>query len=625
MWQRALDLHWFPRRPGRRSRFSQTKRDIADRKPDISRPPDGPYHYNLWQTLSEADEGQPDDEVAETRSLAEAETYPLINRNPLSPPTTMMGLLDTIGESPFAAGDNALPLHTSRMLETPYLKEPAGPLNLTVKKRPIRTAAEAYPVIVRDLFLSPVARVSLSDTTPEPLRRTRATASSMPPDSEIIDGPEAEGGAAVVPPSVEPTGSVITPAVYQSYQIRDTDLEQTKTVGNERGDITKQPHRTYLGQTLSRLLKPIMQRMTFQRKPVEANPQIYGKGIGEGHAFSIQKFNYSKAGEKQEDSGGVTESQANLPFVADTPEIRVSGPPTVKAADRLSTLANLKPPATLSTLANLKPPPTLRPKSIIHGSPARSGPPVSGDSSKLRLSIIPRIGPSFGGLVSNTMLPEALTYREGSEVLPNGISRRLVSPAGQSRRQEPSVSSSMASAGHKDDAVYQAKGTTARNQNSDTLNRFTTKHVSTGQGFPGGHVRSEEYVFPYHQGYVPSSPGSKYAHQPALELSVASSIGRKASVSLPPGEELFKNMYTTIPELTSSRYPNMPELALAPAGAAPVTASSRIARAEGGGTEGREREGEYMAAPDIDAIAHDVYGILKRRLMAERERALGVY
>ena len=38
-----------------------------------------------------------------------------------------------------------------------------------------------------------------------------------------------------------------------------------------------------------------------------------------------------------------------------------------------------------------------------------------------------------------------------------------------------------------------------------------------------------------------------------------------------------------------------------------------------------EQEGEEVTPQEIDVIASNVYGILKRRLMAERERALGVY
>jgi hypothetical protein len=62
----------------------------------------------------------------------------------------------------------------------------------------------------------------------------------------------------------------------------------------------------------------------------------------------------------------------------------------------------------------------------------------------------------------------------------------------------------------------------------------------------------------------------------------------------------------------------MPELALAPV-EQPAPAAATPPEAE---TKARE-EAEEAATPDIDAIARDVYTILKRRLVREREQALG--
>ena len=42
------------------------------------------------------------------------------------------------------------------------------------------------------------------------------------------------------------------------------------------------------------------------------------------------------------------------------------------------------------------------------------------------------------------------------------------------------------------------------------------------------------------------------------------------------------------------------------------------------GNEGREASNEETAKPDVDAIARDVYRVLRRRLIRERERSLGV-
>jgi hypothetical protein len=624
MWPRALDLPWFPRRPGRRSRFIQEKRGIADRQPDISRPPDESHPDNLWQTLSDVGEGQLDDEETETRPLAAAETYPLINRNLLTPPTTMRGWRDTVGGAPFAAGGNALPLHARRMPDRHYLKEPAVPLNLTVKKQPVHTADEAYPVIIQNLFLSPAAKIGLPGTTPELHRDTPAAAPSPPPDVGKI---RAGSGAEVIPSHGEPAGSVVAPGVSPSYQMQKADLRQTRAAGNEREGIT-QPHLTHLGQTLSRLLKPVIPRVISQHRPVEA-PPITGEGISEGHAVARQKVRHIEASENQKDDSRVTAPRVALPFIARMPGIEMTAQPAVKS-DKLSMLARLKQPATRV------------PGNLLRASPAPGGSPVS-DASKIPgPSVIPEKAEHFNELASDTVLPEVLSGSEGSEEVSGEISRQLPR-SGQVRRQKPRAGLSVDLAGDKANARYQTEGMAGMKQSSDMLHPVTLEYGSIGQGFFRRRgdktlpVRTSEITLSHRQTtIVPSSqlfkaeakaplaPGKNYARQPALELPLAASLEPKATFRSPPGEELLTAMYTTIPELAASRYPDMPELALAPVGATPV-ASSRIARAEEGGTEGGEHGGESVTAPDIDAIAHDVYGILKRRLMAERERALGVY
>jgi len=64
----------------------------------------------------------------------------------------------------------------------------------------------------------------------------------------------------------------------------------------------------------------------------------------------------------------------------------------------------------------------------------------------------------------------------------------------------------------------------------------------------------------------------------------------------------------------------VPDLALAPAGRQAETTSSTQ-------SETRQASGESIsegATPEIDDIARDVYRILRRRLIRERERALGI-
>jgi len=156
----------------------------------------------------------------------------------------------------------------------------------------------------------------------------------------------------------------------------------------------------------------------------------------------------------------------------------------------------------------------------------------------------------------------------------------------------------------------------------DDISPDSPRYPYIGEPLPGGRVNKSALSMTH-------APDRKIVREPAPELPVISPRAPDARYSDGPGEELIANMYPSIPEMTVSRYPNVPDLALAPANGPASTSSSttsqRAAGTQASGTEEGEPESETGASPDIDAIARDVYRILKRRLMAERERALGVY
>jgi len=644
-----------------RSRFTQTTDDIADRKLSRSIQENKLYPDNLLPTLSDAEEGQPGYEAAETYPLINSdllspplvrrglltttgdfpfaasdttlslhtkkmpdrhylkepieplpfttkrqpvhtaeEAYPLINSELLSPPSVRRGLLTNTGDFPFAASDTTLPLHTKKMPDRHYLKESIDePLPFTTKRQSVHTADEAHPVSIKNLFLSPEARVGLPDTTSELLRHTHASSSSTPLDTkQTLDRLEAEGNAEVVSPYVEESGSLSLPDVYQSYRIRKVDQRQIKGVEDKLAYVKWQPQHTDLSQRLSRVLRPITQRMTFLHRPMEAHPQVTGEGISEGHAFSTQHFYHPKAIETQGEPNTVIAGQVAMPLLANMSQIGVSGTPILQAVHALPALARSKQLAKIERKSSVRTSPAwhkpvarssveLAGQNIAFGYQTEGVADVSQSSDTLNL-VTPEHG-SIGEGYTRGQVNRTLLYREPSSF------------AGSTIRPLPV---------HKSSRHMMI---------SPSQQLFKSEAYAPLSG------RSEEYGFLYKQEYVPSSPGNKNVRQPALELPVASSIEPKAKFSGAPGEELLTNMYTTIPELPSSRYPNVTELALAPVGSTPVTASSQIARQEEHGAEGIEQEGEHVAAPDIDAIAVDVYGILKRRLMAERERALGVY
>jgi len=160
---------------------------------------------------------------------------------------------------------------------------------------------------------------------------------------------------------------------------------------------------------------------------------------------------------------------------------------------------------------------------------------------------------------------------------------------------------------------------------------------------------SEDNRLHWHQIKEPSSPPSKDIYRSSLELLLTSAVESRAGLSairregLSPATFEGSTYYRSqpIPELALA--PQMghaevvspelalasekshaeavsPELALAPQRSRAEAVSLAPARAE----ERAEEAIEEAATPDLDAIARDVYSILKRRLSRERERAFGL-
>jgi len=169
-----------------------------------------------------------------------------------------------------------------------------------------------------------------------------------------------------------------------------------------------------------------------------------------------------------------------------------------------------------------------------------------------------------------------------------------------------------------------------------TMTRATPGSVSLSQGRQAGQTETrltqrqpppstslyyqlspviESYDFLEKQGYEPFSPRYEEAHRLALELSPTSIVEPRTGSRSTVGGGSLRAAFEGTAYYGSQR---TPELALAPV--RPVEAvSSPPPRAEAKAEEITEE----ATTPDIDAIAGDVYHILKRRLKTEKERAFG--
>ena len=619
VWQRPLDLPWFPGHLLRKRRPAETRRSIAGRKWDISPHPDGLHTDIRHQTFTDAGEPQTDYEVVET--------YPLINTELLSPPPAVRRLLETTGNFPPVASDNVLPLHTKKIPDRRYLKGPGEPRIFTTKKEKNRTAGEGYPVIMENLPSTSESKLRTPEADSERPHHTRVSSSSMSPETrQDMGGPEVESGAETTTPQAERSGRVIIPDIHRDYQIPKDDTRPTGTSERKPDAAIRQPRHTYLSQKLSRVLKPITQRMPFRHPPLELHPQMAGEGESE------------------------TQS-------SDVLNIGVSVEPTRQTVQQFHPLASSKQAA------------MLKPESLLHALPALSRSRISRVVLKLAsLPIITRKAKEPGRLAINTIPPEA--YSEAHEIHPGETYLPLASQTEQAMRQRQGEKPSVEPGGQNTATGDEAASVARVRQSSDTIIPVTPKHDSIGWSVTQGHInrtlisreplslggrpsvipinklyaqnvpfdqlfKSEAEIplgnkdksdrYPYGQEYTTFSPGGAYSRQPAGELPYAASTEPNGRFSSAPGKELLTNIHSSIPELTAPRYTDTPDLALAQVGSAPATSSFRAAGEETRSAGDSEQEDESLKTPDIDAIASDVYGILKRRLMAERERALGVY
>ena len=149
---------------------------------------------------------------------------------------------------------------------------------------------------------------------------------------------------------------------------------------------------------------------------------------------------------------------------------------------------------------------------------------------------------------------------------------------------------------------------------SPAINIPVLQFFKPGDKASGGNAHSTKP--PGHK-YVTASLNREYVGKPAMELPVVSPISLKTDVTNDRNEELFRYASDTIPGMTYENSSNAPKLALAPVNRTTETQSqTQTSTAEVSGPGGEEKE----VVPDIRAIARQVYPLIKRMVMIEKER-----
>jgi hypothetical protein len=450
---------------------------------------------------------------------------------------------------------------------------------------------------------------------------------------QIVVQQQAEDGDAIRLPNVSQSG-IPNRGICQSEETRNVDHMQTKGTQERLAQVNRQRQHSDLTQLLSQVLTPVTRRLTLQRSLLQSRPHLISESISERHALPIRPAYHPKEIRPEAESSSVAAQQADMPFMASLPPVQSSGEVAVHSGRTIPTKTISVRPATLQSKAL----PDLRPnlsKLTIADEVVK----------RLDRPALQRTADKPDGPALSSPPSQEVTWGEGSRVYPYTLTPQPEVEAGQASMREPTISRSMSrrdmpsldtGGGSSLDQSY-AEGfpeklLSYRHTPSITGSVIrplpVIKSISRTMAMPSQQLfetaanmsisdKSKDYGFLQRREYVPSFPNYKYARQPSATLPVTSPARPKSESSIVYGEELFRHAADTVPELTHSGNHNGLELAMAPVGRAPETTVMAQAAAPEPQAEGSE---EGQAAPDIRALAREIYPLIKRMIMIERDR-----
>jgi hypothetical protein len=622
LYQRMLDLPWVRRSRKPRHGYTRTKGVTADRKANINLQPNELYPNVALQTFSDYGSA-PVGGVADETSLQAAEmTYPMINSTMLSPLPIKSQSAITAHDFSHVVIPADVTRHTRKIMAQYDKNVQIRPSHLTTKIQPAIIAKE-IPIVMKKVLPSPASDIRLSDTGSEASHYFYPA--SMPPRTEPTTySLDSESYNGIISPNAGQNETTV-PTMYTPYEIREPDHTQAKQFEVKSAEVSRQAHHKYRTQMLPPVLTPITQRINLDRKPTEAGAHIIGESIKE-----TQPYDASHTG---------------------TPD------------DSIGQAIQILHPHALSKQSA-----TMGPIKLLHASPGRTGPTISGDILKRpSLSKPPMIARYPNKMGFNTPVPEVSANREDRERFPCVNTSQSELQIGQVRQYKPLVNSYVELPGEKANATYQTERMIDTNRDKDTVDASVPEHGRTGLGFSRAHVNrpllfrqppsiagsaiqlSSEHDSIHHAMTLATQQFSRsiYHADPSTKTEISSFVPNRESISSYPDKN---NIYQKSPELVLASFPqekaefntvhrnemltdtsdiftkptysrehNVPDLALAPI--------SRIHEIQTKPAESEPQEAgssEKVSKDELESITRDVYHILKRRLARERERALGV-
>ena len=591
VWPRMLDLQWL--RQGRKQRrsFTQTAGGTADGKltNNISLRPNEHYPNTLLQGSPEAEEEWLGNEADETYPLGTDETYPLIISHLLSPPVTGRELLTTASRPMHDTGATTLPLQTKEIADRTYQSEFIRTFRVARKEQPVLTADEAYPAVIKNLFSPPVVGERIPGASPELPDYARAT--SMPVMTKQTAGALETHGTDNLTASSVSQSRIPIPGRHQSRELQTPDQRHLKDTQERPAQINRQPQHTYPDQLLPQVLTPVTQRTTLQRMPMEVRPHLTSKGIRENQTSPIQLSYHSETIGTEGVPGSLTTGQTTPPLIAGIPgdASKRPGQPVVPGtANKPAGMVSYSLPPRKVTASESS---RVHPQRAPEISQAKTGEPIIRQQTKqVRPEAeVTHVPEDVANLALSPDMLDLVTPEHGrtDRSLTKGYTEKPLF-----YREPTSIASSA--------IQLSLMKSTSRAINLPSLQLFkSAAYVPLS-------ASSENHGLLRNRESAPSSLGYEHTRQPALELPVVSSARPKTDFSVARSEELFRHMSATLPELTYSGNHKVPE----------TMVSLQPATTE---TQGEQRE-EEEAAPDVRALAREIYPLIKRMLMVERER-----
>jgi hypothetical protein len=577
VWQRMLDLPWFRQnREQRRSSTATTGTAPEGKLTDTVSLQSERYPNTLIQAIRDAEEGRPGDDVVET--------YPL-----------------SAVASPHAAHSGSLPVGEEDTADTLHSNEVHREPDIIRDWPPVSPTDIAYPAVIHNLFPSPTAGGRMPDIT-------RALFIA-PMAGEVEIAPEAQEADSFASSRAR-YGRTSKPDLHKSSDVRGPEPRQVNVAKEKIARVYRQPYHVHSERSLSRSLTPMTKPATRQRETVEAHPQDTTERISEGPVSPIRDFYYPKlANRGVGESIGFMLGKVDLPLitnVTDAPE--EPGQLAMMATETKLGEPVLNPLPTREVMpgeVSRVPPYRVAPQRAPDVIQTRTGKPVISRAAKRASEEAevtlkpeedePNLSPDVLSLVTgarSSMDKDLEGYAEK-----RFFYKETPVTAGSTIQRQPVIKS----ISRKITLPYQR------------LFRSVTDAYPFDKSKSGGLLVNREYVSP--------STGYDYARQPVLSLPVPSPKP-PADIRASHSEGLLGQASDAVSDLIYSRnngtntsgvIQRAPESTTS---AAETNEPTQVAAPELGG----EESGERGTTTDIRALAREIYPLIKRMIMVERER-----